>query len=244
MVRTFIHLLVFVCFIILSLIGPTNQNSNVGGMSYPVPAGRRAVQAPATTSFLYLPMVMKSVLIFDDEFDNDLSKWIIEKGKPTIASGKLILTDAAIRSKAMFTYGKLEMKIESSAWKPQNNIPFTDATFGFEYWYDTCHSGATFKANGHLAVLKESPCPFQESYSPLSGWDNVMPAAAQTLFVTITWLPTGTSLWVSNGNSYTATVKDALTPTVPLSVRLNSTWDEPHAAETYVIDYIRVYQDP
>jgi hypothetical protein len=242
-----VRVLLFHCLLVFSF---GSQNSNVVTIQSGSHTEMQALQPAMPSPSLYLPLIMRKwppVLIFSDEFDGDHLdpyKWIIKKGTITVANGKLILPDAEVQSILTFTYGILQMKIESSAWKPTNNIPFTDSTFGFEYWYGSCHSGAMAKANGHLAVLKQSPCPFNESYPPLLGWDSVMPGVSQTLFVTLTWLPTGETLLVSNGNSYTETITDTLTPTVPLSIRLNSTWNEPHAPETYIIDYVRVYEDP
>lgn len=49
-------------------------------------------------------------------------------------------------------------------------------------------------------------------------------------------------MYLSDGSLNSTVVTGTLVPDVPLKLRLNTDWDEPHVAESYSIDYIRVYQ--
>jgi len=204
---------------------------------------------PTLTPRAFLPIVMGKwppVLLLSDEFDGnglDLTKWDLITGTVSVANGKLIFSDAEIQSKALFQHGILEVAIESSDWKPQDQ--FTDSSFGFEGWYGECHYGTVFKANGHLGVLQKSNCPdLNEEYPPIPNWNDRIQVIPTVFYLTLTWSPSGVTLFLSDGSSYTEVITGTLVPTVPLNIRLNSYWDEPHPVENYIIDYIKVYQDP
>jgi hypothetical protein len=193
----------------------------------------------------YLPLVSNKWACFVDEFDGDEldpDKWEIVTGTVTVTNGKLILSNAEIRSKRVFTDGVLQAKIESSDWNRQDQ--FTDSSFGFERWYESCHHGATFKPSGHLAVLQNSNCPAQvEAYPPLAGWGDAIERVS-AFYQTLTWGSSGVTLRLSDCSSYNEVVTSTLAPTVPLNIRLNAYWEEPHPTETFAIDYIRVCPSP
>lgn len=206
----------------------------------------RTVSASVITPTLYLPLIQSPlVLIFSDEFDGnvlDSSKWL---GTGTVADGKLLLSDTEIQSQMDFTYGILQAKIESSDWKAQDSPIFTDASFGFEKWIDACHYGVLLKANGHLGVLQESSCPtINEEYPPVptQAWNAIR--STSTIFLTLTWSPNEVTMHLSDGSLNSTVVTGTLVPDVPLKLRFNADWDEPHVSESYSIDYIRVYQVP
>jgi hypothetical protein len=237
--------LIFLTTLALCLNGQSSSASAINLTLHFVPQATPLI--PLASSKIFLPLIMNE---FGDEFDDaqlDPAKWIVKAGTVTVAGGKLNLADAEIESKALFSYGVLLMKIESSDWKAQNNVPFTDSTFGYEWWDGACHYGALLKANGHLVTLQQSNCPsLSEDYQKLPGWDNVMPGAHEVLYMTLTWSPSGVTLSVNNDDkSFNSVITSTLVPTVPLKIRLNSYWQTPsHSTETYQIDYIRVRSLP
>ena len=189
----------------------------------------------------YLPLLPNRWACFVDGFEADAldeSRWSIVTGTVTLAEGALRLSHAEIQSRDVFTYGILQATIASSDWKTQD--AFTDASFGFERWEGACHSGVLFKGSGHLAVLQNSGCPdIVEEYVPLAGWNDAI-RAGLGLDLTLAWSPGGVTLRVSDGAGYDARVTSALAPTLPLHLRLNTYWAEPHPPEEYTIDDVRV----
>jgi hypothetical protein len=195
-----------------------------------------------------LPTVTPIPLLFEDEFDSDLSLWKMFHGSPLIQAGKLVLVGsgtekAEIQSEYTLQSGVLQAKIESPNWGREGS----DTSFGFEIWDETCHSAVIFKTSGHLAVLRPQPdtsnkCsgdPTYQEYKPISNW-NIL-RASQTVYLILSWSPSRVTLNV-NGDDSTrgeASYTGEAIPTVPLRVRLNSDLNE-----TYNIDYVRVYPTP
>lgn len=236
-----------------------NQSFNVSVTRSGQDTVAQTTPEPTLTPEAFLPFVVRKwplVLLFSDEFDDpklDPAKWDAIKGNPTVGYGKLTLagdaTRAEIQSKAQFQYGILKAAIESSDWMSQTQT--TDSSFGFEIWTGAngqCHYGVILIANGHLGVLRSEPdannnCsddPEYQEYPPiLPNWDAIR--VAGTVYLTLTWSPSGVSLYVSDGgsNSGQAAYTGEAEPTVPLEIRLNADY-----GEIYCVDYIRAYQDP
>jgi hypothetical protein len=205
----------------------------------------QAMPATNLTASNYLP-------IFRDEFDGDQldgTKWDVFKGNPIVSGGWLTLPGAEIQSKAAFGCGILQGVIQSTDWKPQSQ--FTDSSFGFEIWTGTnnqCHYGATFKASGHLAVLRSLPdgngnCsgdPQFQAYVPVSNWDTIRSGGIVSFTLTYS---NSVVLTISDGlsNNGQAIYTDQAVPTVPLKIRLYAHTFDTSLAENYHIDYIRLY---
>jgi hypothetical protein len=142
--------------------------------------------------------------------------------------------------------------IQSTDWKSQTE--FTDSSFGFEIWTGTsnhCHYGVTFKANGHLAVLKSNPdingsCEgnlLYQEYIPISNWDTIR--ADGTIFFTLTYSNTVTLTVHDNLlNSGDATYTGVAVPSTPLKIRLLAHTFEPGLFESYSFDFIGLASCP
>jgi hypothetical protein len=207
--------------------------------------GRLSYEADKGVQRTYLPLIPDRWACFVDEFEGealDESRWTVITGTVAVHEGALWLADAEVQSREVFTYGVLQATIASSDWKTQD--AFTDASFGFERWEGACHSGVLLKGSGHLAVLQNSNCPaIVEEYLPLAGWDDAIEVAS-TFYLTLAWSPGGVTLHVSDGAGYDVQVTSTLAPTVPLTLRFNTYWAEPHPPETYTIDDLRVCPNP
>ena len=221
------------------------------------------------TNFIYLPLVQNnSFLIFKDEFlEPKLSSdWIEVKGSPYIDEGKLILIDSEVQSVAEYSEGVLIINIKSPDFKNITDPVFTDGSVAVEIWNglnNSCHYGIGFKPNGHVFILKSQPngnndCSqqsagiadrlpgdpkYQEFYS-IENWDSFVESNLDTVSVRITWNNQETTIYISDGTYIDQTISSNLKIDVPMKIRLNTAWDEPHESETFEICSVEVYQPP